>query len=76
MPQQELGIGPACILVTDPVFNRDADIIKEHLTEVMRPCDQADRAHRNPRRFEIDQQKGNAHLRLDLGVSAQQRKNP
>ena len=66
--QQELGAGPALVLLADQVLDRDLHIVEEHVVHVMGAVGHYDRPHGDARRLHVDQQEGDALLRLHLGV--------
>ena len=79
--EQELGVGPALVLLTDQVFDRHLHIGEEDLVDLVahrRPSavDQVDRVERDARRLHVDQQEGDALLTLALVGGADETEYP
>ena len=74
--EQELGVGPAAILLADEVFDRHAHVLEPDLVDLSCAVEQRDRAHRDARALHVDQQEADAGLRLRLGVGAHQTEDP
>ena len=75
--QQELGIGPAPVLLADAVRHRHAHIGEEHLVEIVPAVHGDDRPHLDAGAVHVDQQEGDALLLLrGLRVGAHQREDP
>ena len=74
--EQELGAGPALAFLADAVLDRHPHVIEEHVVHVMRAVEHDDRPHRDAGRLHVDQQEGDALLRLGLGVGAHQAEDP
>ena len=72
MAQQELGVGPALALLADAIVLGHAHVLEKHLVDVVPAVERDDGAHRNAGRFHVDEQEGNALLRLHLRVGAHQ----
>src|SRR3546814_16020747 len=63
--EQELGAGPALVLLIDTLLDRHADILEEHLVHLMLAAERDDRPYRDAGRFHVDQQDGDALLRSE-----------
>src|SRR3546814_9601845 len=74
--EQELGAGPALVLLIDTLLDRHADILEEHLVHLMLAAERDDRPYRDAGRFHVDQQEGDALLRLCLLVGADEEETP
>ena len=74
--QQELGAGPALVLLADQVRDRHLDVVEEHLVHLVAAVSDDDRLHGDARRLHVDQQEGDALLRLGLGIGAHQAEDP
>ena len=74
--QQELGAGPALVLLADQVGDRDLHVVEEHVVHVMGAVEHDDRPHGDARRLHVDQQEGDALLRLGVGIGAHQAEDP
>src|SRR3546814_1125125 len=67
--EQELGAGPALVLLIDTLLDRHADILEEHLVHLMLAAERDDRPYRDAGRFHVDQQEGDALLRSEEHTS-------
>ena len=76
MHQQEFRVGPALVLLADPVFHGHLHLIEEHLVHFARAIEHDDRLHGNARRLHVDEQEGDAFLRLHARIGAHQAENP
>jgi hypothetical protein len=76
MAEQELGIGPALVLFADQVRDRHFDVFEPDFVDLVRAVQRDDRAHGDARRLHVDQQEGDAALRLGFRVGAHQAENP
>ena len=70
--EQEFGVVPALVLLADQVLDRHLDVVEEHLVDLVAAVDGLDRAHRDALRLHVDQDEGDAHLLLRIGVGAAQ----
>ncbi len=64
MSQQIFRIGPAFILLTNQIFNRNTHISEKHIIHLMPAFNRNNRTNFNARRIHIKQNKGNPFLRL------------
>ena len=62
--EQELGVGPALVLLADPVLDRHFDVVEEDLVDLVRAVEHDDRPHGDARRLHVDQQERDALLLL------------
>src|SRR5262249_47492765 len=74
--EQELGARPALAFGADAVGDRDLHVVEEHVVHVVRAVHHDDRPHRDAGRLHIDQQEGDALLRLGLLVGAYEAEDP
>jgi hypothetical protein len=74
--EQELGVGPALVFLTDQVLDGDADVFQEDVVDLVRAVDGDDRADGHARRLHVDQQERDAGLRLRGWIGADQTKDP
>ncbi|GCC49733.1 hypothetical protein chiPu_0033885, partial [Chiloscyllium punctatum] len=74
--EQELGVGPALILLADQVLGGDPDVLQENVVDLVRAVDGDDRTHGDARRFHVDQQERDAGLRLGGGIGPDQAEDP
>src|SRR3546814_18638280 len=58
------------------LLDRHADILEEHLVHLMLAAERDDRPYRDAGRFHVDQQEGDALLRLCLLVGADEEETP
>src|SRR3546814_20431673 len=63
-------------LLIDTLLDRHADILEEHLVHLMLAAERDDRPYRDAGRFHVDQQEGDALLRLCLLVGADEEETP
>ena len=70
--QQMLGHRPAVVLRAQPPGDGDADIVEEHLVELMVTRQRGDRANGDARRRHGEQQEGDAGLRPALAAGPHQ----
>jgi hypothetical protein len=73
--EKVLGDGPTLVLGPDPLGFRNPHVVKEDLVELMLARDVDDRAHGQARRVAVDQEEGDAALRLGLQVRSHQTKD-
>src|SRR4051812_42366888 len=66
--EQEFCVGPALVLLADQVFDRYADIFEKDVVDLVRAVNGDDGAHGDTGRFHVDQQEGDAGLRLSRNV--------
>src|SRR3546814_8469701 len=66
----------ALVLLIDTLLDRHADILEEHLVHLMLAAERDDRPYRDAGRFHVDQQEGDALLRLCLLVGADEEETP
>ena len=66
MRQEELGVGPALVLLADQVLDRHAHVGEPDLVHLGRPVDQRDGPHLDAGALHVDQQEGDPRLRLAL----------
>src|SRR3546814_15413266 len=66
----------ALVLLIDTLLDRHADILEEHLVHLMLAAERDDRPYRDAGRFHVDQQEGDALLRLCLLVGADKEETP
>ena len=74
--QQELGAGPALVLVIDTVLDRHLDVLEPNLVDLMLAAQGDDRAHGDAGGLHIDQQEGDAFLDLGVRVGTDQTEDP
>jgi hypothetical protein len=74
--QQELGAGPALVLVVDAVLDRHLDVLEPDLVDLVLAAQGDDRSHGHARRLHVDQQERDAFLDLGGRVGADQAEDP
>ncbi|CAI8235022.1 MAG: Uncharacterised protein [Alphaproteobacteria bacterium] len=74
--EQKFGNGPPLILFTDKIFGRHTHIGQKHFIDFMAAINGDDRLHFNARCVHIDEQEGNAFLRLALAAGAHKAEHP
>ena len=74
--EQEFCVGPALVFLADQVLGGDAHVLEEDVIHFMRSVDGDDGPHGDAGRFHVDQQEGDAGLRLCRRVGPHQAENP
>src|SRR5690348_2942004 len=75
--EQELGVGPALVLLADEVLGRHLDVVEEHLVDFAPAIHGHDGADGDARRLHVDEQEGDALLLLlGAGIGAHQVEDP
>jgi hypothetical protein len=60
--EQELGVGPALVLLADEVLRRHLDVLEPDFVDLVLAVVHDDRAHGDARRLHVDEQEGDALL--------------
>src|SRR5205085_11943580 len=66
----------ALVFLADQIFDRHLHIVEENIVDFMFAVDRDDGAHRDARRFHIDQQERNALLWTRVAARAHQAEDP
>jgi hypothetical protein len=74
--EQVLGVRPALVLLADQVLGRHFDVVEEHFVHLVAAVQHDDRAHGDAGRLHVEQQEGDAGLRLAFGAGAHQAEDP
>ena len=74
--EQEFCVSPALVFLADQVFHRHLHVVEENIVDFVFAVDRDDGAHRDARRFHIDQQERNALLWTRVAAEAHQAEDP
>ena len=74
--EQEFRVGPALVFLADQILGGDAHVLEEDVIHLVRSVDGDDGPHGDAGRFHVDQQEGDAGLRLCRRIGPHQAEDP
>ena len=74
--EQEFGVGPALVFLADQILCGNAHVLEEDVVHLVGSINGDDGPHRDAGRFHVDQQEGDAGLRLCRRVGPHQAEDP